>query len=59
MVTIEPKIYIPEKTMAIMIEDEVLVTADGHEVLSAATPKKTDDIERIMAAAQAARAAPK
>jgi Xaa-Pro aminopeptidase len=62
VVTIEPKIYIPEKTIAIMIEDEVLVTADGHEVLSAATPKKPDEIERIMAAGaagQAARSSPK
>lgn len=49
VVTIEPKIYIPEKTIAIMIEDEVLVTAAGHEVLSAGVPKRAADIERIMA----------
>ncbi len=50
VVTIEPKIYIPEKNIAIMIEDEILVTPNGHEVLSAATPKKADEIERIMQA---------
>ena len=33
-----------------MIEDEILVTPNGHEVLSAATPKKADEIERIMQA---------
>ena len=56
VVTIEPKIYIPEKTIAIMIEDEVLVTADGHEVLSTRAPKKADDIERLM---QSSKTAPK
>jgi Xaa-Pro aminopeptidase len=52
VVTIEPKLYIPEKTIAIMIEDEVLVTASGHEVLSAAAPRKAEEIERIMLAAR-------
>jgi Xaa-Pro aminopeptidase len=49
VVTIEPKIYIPEKQIAIMIEDMILVTATGHENLSASTPKKAADVERIMA----------
>jgi Xaa-Pro aminopeptidase len=46
--TIEPKVYIPEKNIAIMIEDMILVTPDGHENLSASVPKKADEIERIM-----------
>jgi Xaa-Pro aminopeptidase len=54
IITIEPKIYIPEKTIAIMIEDEVLVTADGHEVLATRAPKKADDIERLMQASKPA-----
>ena len=37
VVTVEPKIYIPEKQIAIMIEDMVLVTPGGHDVLSDAT----------------------
>jgi Xaa-Pro aminopeptidase len=49
VITIEPKIYIPEKNIAIMIEDMILVTATGHENLSAATPKRVAEIERIMA----------
>lgn len=49
--TVEPKIYIPEKTIAIMIEDVVLVTEDGHENLSAGAPKDPDEIERIMGGA--------
>ncbi|MGQ0646193.1 MAG: aminopeptidase P N-terminal domain-containing protein [Gemmatimonadaceae bacterium] len=46
--TIEPKIYIPEKNIAIMIEDMILVTREGHENLSASVPKRADEIERIM-----------
>jgi len=49
VVTIEPKIYIPDKQIAIMIEDMILVTATGHENLSAAAPKRAADIERAMA----------
>jgi Xaa-Pro aminopeptidase len=47
--TVEPKIYIPDKNIAIMIEDMILVTESGHENLSASTPKRAADIERIMA----------
>ena len=46
--TIEPKIYVPDEGLAIMIEDVILVTEDGHEVLSARAPKGIDEIERIM-----------
>jgi Xaa-Pro aminopeptidase len=49
VMTIEPKIYIPDRQIAIMIEDMILVTPDGHENLSAATPKRADEIERVMA----------
>jgi Xaa-Pro aminopeptidase len=49
VVTIEPKIYIPEKNIAIMIEDMILVTRFGHENLSASVPKKALDVERVMA----------
>jgi len=47
--TVEPKLYIPEKGIAIMIEDMVVVTPGGHENLSAATPKQAGEIERVMA----------
>lgn len=56
VVTIEPKLYIPELGIAIMIEDEILVTATGHENLSAAVPKRADDIERVMAEGRRAKA---
>jgi Xaa-Pro aminopeptidase len=58
VLTIEPGIYIPAKTrgvrrkwwnIGIRIEDDVLVTRDGCEVLSAAVPKTIPDIEALMA----------
>lgn len=55
--TIEPGLYIAADSegvhprwwnMGIRIEDDVLVTATGHEILSAAAPKTIDAIERLM-----------
>lgn len=48
--TVEPKLYAPELDIAIMIEDVILVTEDGHENLSAAAPRTVAEIERIMGA---------
>ncbi len=56
VITVEPKIYIPDRNIAIMIEDMILVTPDGNENLSASTPKKADEIERIMADGRRAKA---
>ena len=46
--TVEPKLYAPELDIAIMIEDMILVTEDGHENLSARAPRSVEEIERIM-----------
>ena len=46
VITIEPGLYIPEEGMGIRIEDVVLVTQNGAEVLSAALPKTAEEIER-------------
>jgi Xaa-Pro aminopeptidase len=60
VLTVEPGLYIPPGSkgvakkwwgMGIRIEDDVLVTADGAEVLSADAPKDPDEIERLMQAA--------
>jgi Xaa-Pro aminopeptidase len=46
--TIEPGIYIPEEELGVRIEDDILVTETGAEVLSAAAPRKAEDVERAM-----------
>ena len=48
VITIEPKLYIPEKQIAIMIEDMILVTPTGRENLSSAAPKRAVDVEWMM-----------
>lgn len=47
VLTIEPGIYIPDTGIGIRIEDDVLVTANGHRNLSADIPRDAGDIERI------------
>ena len=47
--TVEPKIYVPDEGVAIMIEEMILVTEDGYENLSAMAPTSVAEIERIMA----------
>lgn len=47
VLTVEPGIYLAEEDLGIRIEDDVLVTADGHEVLSTA-PKTVEGVEEAM-----------
>lgn len=38
VITVEPGIYIPKEKIGIRLEDDVLITADGHKVLSSGLP---------------------
>jgi Xaa-Pro aminopeptidase len=46
---IEPALYYPEKNLGVRIEDTVLITRTGCEVLSGNVPKEIDEIERLLA----------
>lgn len=56
VITIEPGIYIPEDAacdrkwwgIAVRIEDDYLITRDGHEHLSVSAPRMAEDIEATM-----------
>ncbi len=61
--TVEPGLYLPPMlkglakrwwNIGIRIEDDVLVTADGHDVLSHGAPKTVDEIESAMQLASVA-----
>ncbi len=49
VITIEPGIYLTDEAIGVRIEDDVLITDDGHRVLSAAIPRGVDEIETWMA----------
>ncbi|RYL95826.1 aminopeptidase P family protein [Sporolactobacillus sp. THM7-4] len=49
VITNEPGLYIPEESIGIRIEDDVLVTNDGYEVLTTGLPRTVEEIESFMA----------
>ncbi len=64
VMTIEPGIYIAEdcadvderwRGIGVRIEDDVLITETGHDVLSAGAPKAIDEIQRLVGSAAEVR----
>ena len=51
-----PGIYIPEANLGGRIEDDVLITESGYELLSIKLPRGAEEIEKIMAEAAQRRA---
>lgn len=49
VITNEPGLYIDEEEIGIRIEDDLLITEDGCEVLSRDVPRTTGEIEALMA----------
>ena len=49
MFTLEPGLYFDDLKLGIRIEDTLLVTKDGCEVLSGRIPKTVEEIETFMA----------
>jgi Xaa-Pro aminopeptidase len=48
VLTVEPGIYIPAEQLGIRIEDDVLVTANGYDLLSKGAPRSAAEIETLM-----------
>ena len=56
VLTVEPGIYIPENSpvdkkwwgIAVRIEDDLLITKDGYELLSHFAPRSIEAIEKLM-----------
>lgn len=48
VLTVEPGLYHAQRGVGIRVEDDVLVTEQGHEVLTARLPVAAEDIEALM-----------
>jgi Xaa-Pro aminopeptidase len=48
VITVEPGLYIEEESIGIRLENDVLVTADGHINLSEQIPIEVEDVERLV-----------
>ena len=48
VVTVEPIVEFPDKHWHFRVEDTILITANGPEVLSSAIPKEMTDVEKLV-----------
>jgi Xaa-Pro aminopeptidase len=49
VITIEPGIYIAEEKLGVRIEDDVLVTPEGYQLLTGRLPRDVEGIEKMIA----------
>ena len=49
VITMEPGIYLPEEKIGVRIEDDILITPDGNELLTRRLPRAVEEIEKLMA----------
>lgn len=47
-ITMEPGIYIPEEKIGVRIEDDILITPQGYELLTRRLLRDPDEIEKLM-----------
>ena len=48
VVTVEPIVEFPEKQMHFRVEDTILITENGPEILSSSVPKEMVDVEKLV-----------
>jgi Xaa-Pro aminopeptidase len=56
VVTVEPIVEFPDKHWHFRVEDTILITANGPEVLSSAVPKEMSEVEKLVGSAPAPQA---
>jgi Xaa-Pro aminopeptidase len=52
VITVEPGIYIPDENLGVRIEDVVLITETGYELLTRDLPRTLEEIEKMMSRGQ-------
>jgi len=48
VITVEPGVYIPEEKIGVRIEDMILITKEGSELLTRELPRNPDEVEKMM-----------
>jgi len=52
VVTVEPIVEFPDKQMHFRVEDTILITDNGPEILSSGVPKEMADVEKLVGSAK-------
>ena len=52
VVTVEPIVEFPDKQMHFRVEDTILITDNGPEILSSGVPKEISDVEKLVGSAK-------